>query len=144
MELSVPANAPLREHGDGYLVLLNELNAFADGLQGLPVIFPVYQLAHQLVHHRAHEGHRVVFLFGNKGQLAVGKTFENHAGVNLVEMVAHQQEPALGGRFFQALGVNVKSAQSRHQINIQVRKAAVEGAVVELLLFPVHRRAGRR
>ena len=100
VELAVHAGVALGEHGDAYLVLLDKLDAFQDGLQGLPVIFPVDHLAQKPVHNLSDQGYAGIFPLGNKGKLAVGEGLQQHRGVQVAQVVAHQQEPAGLWEFF--------------------------------------------
>ena len=69
VELPIVVDVALGENGDAHLVVLDQLDALEDGLQRLPVIFPVHQLAHKLGHDLAHQEHGAVLPLGDEGQL---------------------------------------------------------------------------
>ena len=81
VELAVPAGVALGEDGNADLVLANHLDALEDGFQGLPVILPVDQLAHQPVHDLADEEHIRILPLGDEGQLGFREAAQQQHGV---------------------------------------------------------------
>ena len=138
VELAVLAGVALGKNADGCFVILQQLNALEDGFQGGAVIFPVDGLAENFVHDLAHDEQLLIFLLGDKGQLAFGEAVQQHAGVGDEQMVAHQHEPPLGGNLLQPLRVNAYPKQADQSANVHLRDPAVKGAVVLLGLVHVH------
>ena len=95
VQLLVGLDVAFREDGDGHLVLLDELDALENGLQSLPVIFPVDGLAQQLMHDLAHQEHGAGLPLGDECQLTFGEECTQRHRIQVMDVIAYQQESAL-------------------------------------------------
>ena len=143
VDLSVVAGVALGEDTHGDLIRLQQLDAFQDGFQGLPVVFPVDVLAHDLVHQVADDEHMAVLLFGDKSQLGLGEGSQQHHRVQNAQMVAHQQEPALLGKLLRPLDIHLHAQQTPDGGNIGFDDPAVKPAVVLLGHLLIHQGGSR-
>ena len=138
VKLSIQAGVALGEHADGNLILLDHLNAFEDGFQSLPVVFPVDHLAHELVHQVADDEHFRVLPLGNKGQLGLGEAAQQQNRVQNIQVVAHHQESALRRHQLLPLQIDLHTQNGEDGRNIELCQPAVEFAVLclgNLLLY---------
>ena len=106
LQVTGPAGISLGKHGNARLVLLQNVYALQNGLQGLPVIFPVDGLAQGFVHQLVHDEQPVVFLLGDEGQLTFLSVDVENEGVQQAEVVTHQEEAPFPGQLLQAGGMD--------------------------------------
>ena len=90
------------------------------------------------MHEGSDEGQVIIFLLGQKGQLALPKAVEHDAGIGNEQVVAHQQEPALLRGVFQSFRMQPHPHQLNQGLDVEVHDPAVEGAVLLLGLVKVH------
>ena len=138
MKQQIIMDAALREGGDGGSVLLENLNTFENRFQRLPVIFPVDQLALELVHHGADDKHGLVLPLGDEGQLTFGQAFEQNDGVGVVRVVGNQQEAAFRGHLFQTAGFHMNPQHHKCRLNDEICHHPVEPAVLFLGYILIH------
>ena len=90
------------------------------------------------MHEGADEGQAVIFLLGQKGQLAFLKAVEHDSRVGNEQVVAHQQKPAAFRGVFQTFRVEPHPNQLDQGFNIHIHDRAVEPVVLLLGLCKVN------
>ena len=93
------------------------------------------------MHELVDDGHGIVFLLGQEGQLAFPESVEQDARVGDEQVVAHQQEPPFLRGIFQPPGMQPHQHQIHQRFNIHIHNGAVDRVVLLLRLVQVHQRA---
>ena len=93
------------------------------------------------MHEGPDEGQLIIFLLGQKGQLAFPEAVEHDARIGNEQVVAHQQEAALFRGVLQTLRVQPHPHQMNQSLNVKVHNGPVEFTVLFLGLVQVHHAA---